>query len=235
MTKFTVVYEAIYKYTCKDFSERTGKPYHQKNEVAFHSNYYYLGERIDDCMRNFWAFILQHGYTRRMDQDEKTYEKYIVIKEVQREEKPDDYSCGHCNCIDDGRLVVTQITSDMIIHMWSLTAGKYVSILCPEPHKMPAYKAYIPEHFGKGMEQLKIGDIVEYTCEKHSLISGIYYFYNPTGENNMEAAKKMHQYAIEAESSGLFDYPGKYTRDCFNVLERKGIKPVVVDAFSVMK
>lgn len=227
-TKFTVVFEARFKHTCKDISDRTGKPWHQKNELAFRSNYYYLGNRIDDCLKAFWAFVCYHGYTNRLSKDERTYEKYITICEVLREEKPDDYTCGHCDSMAGGKLVVTQITSDMIIHMWSPDVHKYVSILCPEPHKMP--ESY-GEYFGKGMEQLKVGDIVELTCEIHSLYSGICNFYNPTGENDMDTARKMHQYAIDAESrEGLFDYPGKYTEDYFCVLKRKGIKPVVVHA-----
>lgn len=119
----------------------------------------------------------------------------------------------------------------MIIHMWSPETYKYVSLICPEPHKMP--ETGNCQYFGKGMEHLKVGDIVEFTCAIHSLYSGICDFYNPTGKNDIEVAKKMHQYAIEAEhQDDPYDYPGKFTRDCFCILERKGIKPVVVDAFS---
>lgn len=228
-TKFTVIFEARYKHTCMD-GDDAGNPWHKKDDLAFRSNYYYLGNRIDDCLRAFWAFVCYHGYTDKLDTENRTYEKYITICEVLREEKPDDYTCGHCDTLAGGRLVVTQITSDMIIHMWSPERCKYVSILCPEPHKMPKS---IGEHFGEGMEHLKVGDIIEYTCEIHSFYSGICDFYNPTGENDMDAARKMHQYAIKAENrGGMYDYAGKFTKDCFCVLERKGIKPVVVDAFS---
>lgn len=230
-TKFTVVFEARFKHTCKDICDRTGKPWHQKDELVFRDNYYYLGDRIDDCLKAFWAFACYHGYTNRLHKDERTYEKYITICEVFREEKPDDYTCGHCDSMAGGKLVVTQITSDMIIHMWSPEAYKYNSILCPEPHKMPNGDRYCLTHYGKGMENLKIGDEVELTCEIHSLISGICNFYNPTGRNDMKAAKQMHQYAIDAENRrDCFGRPGKFTRDYFEVLKRKGIKPVVIDA-----
>ena len=85
----------------------------------------------------------------------------MPICEVIREKKPDDYTCGHCDTVAGGRLVVTQITSDMIIHMWSPETYKYVSLICPEPHKMP--ETGNCQYFGKGMEHLKVGDIVEFT------------------------------------------------------------------------
>ena len=78
----------------------------------------------------------------------------------------------------------------------------------------------------------KLDDAIELEIEKY--IEDIDKVdYNPTGENDMDAARKMHQYAIKVENrGGMYDYAGKFTKDCFCVLERKGIKPVVVDAFS---
>lgn len=83
-------------------------------------------------------------------------------------------------------------------------------------NRIKCQKLVTGQYFGKGMEHLKVGDIVEFTCEIHSLYSGICDFYNPTGKNDIEVAKKMHQYAIEAEhQDDPYDYPGKFTRDCF--------------------
>ena len=71
-TKFTVIFEARYKHTCMD-GDDAGNPWHKKDDLAFHSNYYYLGNRIDDCLRAFWAFVCYHGYTDKLDTENRTY------------------------------------------------------------------------------------------------------------------------------------------------------------------
>lgn len=78
--KFTVIFDARYKYTCNDRDE-AGEPRHEKNELSFRSNYYYLGDRIDDCLRAFWAFVCYHGYANKLKKAKKHMkDTYLFVK-----------------------------------------------------------------------------------------------------------------------------------------------------------
>ena len=232
-TKFTVKYKTTYKYTCEHIDPETKEPWHKTGDTEFTSNFYYLGEDIGDCLRAFWTFVCRHGYNMKHEKDERSYDTYVTIVEVTSTMVDDDYCCGNCDSAGGLKFVCTQIISDMVFMLWSKSHHKVTWINCDEPRKMPDECGHRMKHYGKGMENLQIGDIVELTTDIHSLIDSGCRYYNLTGERDIELAKEMYQYAIHEENNNPYKRPGDFTECYFPFLKRKGVEPVVISALDI--
>jgi len=208
-TKFTVNFRTEYRYDCNSINEETHMPWWRKGEVCFHDKYYYLGNSVSDCLTAFWNHIYRHGYNCCPKEERVN----IIIEEITREEVPEDYSCGHVDGAGGGTLVVTHITSDLVYSLWNPNLIKIHTILLEKPKDFTDVADCCLYHYGKGMENLKVGDLVDCTCEINSLMTGICTFYNLIGKNDLELAKRMYDKSLHWEKvdnkqyySGWFDY-----------------------------
>lgn len=192
-TKFIVKYSVYWEQTSTCLNLEGTDPLYRKGDLAYREKFFYLGKRVDECLDWFDGWMKQYS-----DPIYPQEAKYYVINEILREENiPDDYACGYCYGLCGGDLVLTQIISERHFSFWNPKNGKHFTIMLEKPRCfIDRYEGY-PRHYGKGMENIKIGDIVEYTEDRCSMISGGCGFYNPTGKNNLDLAKKWYKNSTE--------------------------------------
>lgn len=226
-TKFTVVFNATWRYDSKEIKRETGEPYFKRGEVAFNDKYYYLGNNISDCLTAFWNYVLKHRFVCPPF-GLRNEAKKITILEVLREEVPDTYSCGKVDGLCGGELVVTQNIDGRVFRLWNPRVAKTYTIFLDKSWDFTDDGGYCKAHYGEGMEHIRIGDIIDCTCEQNSLMTDICTFFNVTGKSDLTLAKQM---------TATHEYPekDKFVTTYMERLYKEGNKTIVLDAFGLHK